>query len=176
MCEQQENPERRIRVHTPLIAYLVLIIKLQRQIILILLAQLAEIFAHSRLPSADKPVFKRFNQFQVDEKVPLLQADIGSEALDYQQLIAESLEKNGKPILPVRRRKPISFAAQDCPRCSAPQDYLYANNGAGGQLRCKVCQFKFQDGHAEKNKTVALRCPYCQNRLSIHNRRTKFDV
>lgn len=163
-------------MHTPLIAYLVLIIKRQRQIILILLAQLAEIFDHSRLPSADKPVFKRFNQFQVDEKVPLLQADIGSEALDYQQLIAESLEKNGKPILPVRRRKPISFAAQDCPRCSAPQDYLYANNGAGGQLRCKVCQFKFQDGHAEKNKTVALRCPYCQNRLSIHNRRTKFDV
>lgn len=78
-------------MHTPLIAYLVLIIKLQRQIILILLAQLAEIFDHSRLPRADKPVFKRFNQFQVDEKVPLLQADIGSEALDYQQLIAESL-------------------------------------------------------------------------------------
>jgi hypothetical protein len=139
-------------VHTPLISYLVLVIKLQRQIILVLLAQLAEIFDHSRLPRADKPVFKRFNQFQVDEKVPLLQADIGPEKLDYHLLLAEAFEKSGKPILPVRRRKPVSFETQDCPRCEAPQDYLYANNGAGGQLRCKICQFTFLDGHTEKKK------------------------
>ncbi|OIM58011.1 hypothetical protein ATX84_10610, partial [Oenococcus oeni] len=37
-------------------------------------------------PAADKPVFKRFNQFQVDDKLPILAADIGPEPLDFEQL------------------------------------------------------------------------------------------
>ncbi|MHA5106035.1 hypothetical protein R5R51_08130, partial [Oenococcus oeni] len=82
---QQEFPEeRKIRVHTPLLTYLLQIIKRQRFFILLLLAQLANIFVHSRLPAADKPVFKRFNQFQVDDKLPILAADIGPEPLDFE--------------------------------------------------------------------------------------------
>ncbi|RRG00274.1 MAG: hypothetical protein DUD28_13615, partial [Lactobacillus sp.] len=41
-----------------------------------LLAQLIDIFDHSRLPSTDKPTYKRFNQFQVDDKLPILAADM----------------------------------------------------------------------------------------------------
>ncbi|EPC12864.1 Phage antirepressor protein, partial [Lacticaseibacillus paracasei subsp. tolerans Lpl7] len=72
-------------MHTPLLTYLLQIIKRQRFFILLLLAQLANIFVHSRLSAADKPVFKRFNQFQVDDKLPILAADIGPEPLDFEQ-------------------------------------------------------------------------------------------
>ena len=163
---------------TLLISYLLQIIKFQNQLILVLLAQLAEIFDHSRAPRLDRPVFKRFNQFQVDAKLPILAADIGPDPLDFQQLIAEHQAKTGKLIKPIRRKSgtSIDFGDQTCPRCSAPSDYLYANNGKGNQLKCKVCAFAFQKGNAEKNKTVVLRCPYCQSRLSINHRRVKFDV
>lgn len=61
----------------------------------------------------------------------------------------------------------VTFQDQTCPRCSAPSDYLYANNGKGNQLKCKVCAFRFQNGDAKKNKAVVLHCPYCNNRLSL---------
>ncbi|EKQ15805.1 hypothetical protein LCAUCD174_3117 [Lacticaseibacillus paracasei] len=66
--------------------YLTNLLHLNCKSVLLLLAQLANIFVHSRLPAADKPVFKRFNQFQVDDKLPILAADIGPEPLDFEQL------------------------------------------------------------------------------------------
>lgn len=72
---------------TLLLTYLLQVIKRQHQFILILLVQLADIFGHLRLPKTDKPVFKRFNQFQVDDKLPLLAADIGPEPLNFEQLL-----------------------------------------------------------------------------------------
>lgn len=179
MYHQQEFPEeRKIRVHTPLLTYLLQIIKRQRFFILLLLAQLANIFDHSRLPAADKPVFKRFNQFQVDDKLPILAADIGPEPLDFEQLLITYMTETGRELKPIRRRQgtEITFQDQTCPRCSAPSAYLYANNGKGNQLKCKVCAYSFQNGNAEKNKAVVLRCPYCHSRLDLHHRRSNFDV
>ncbi|TAR30588.1 transposase, partial [Lactiplantibacillus plantarum] len=104
---------------TPLLTYLVQIIKFQRALIIFLLAQLIDIFDHSRLPSTDKPTYKRFNQFQVDDKLPILAADIGPESLNYEQLIIDYMTKTGKDLKPIRRRQGtvITFQNQRCPRC-----------------------------------------------------------
>lgn len=178
MCNQQESEKEGIRVLTLLLTYLLQVIKRQHQFILLLLVQLADIFDHSRLPKADKPIFKRFNQFQVDDKLPLLAADIGPEPLNFEQLLDEHMIKTGRELKPIRRRADavIRFQDQTCPRCSAPSDYLYANNGKGNQLKCKVCAFRFQNGDAKKSKEVVLRCPYCNNRLGLHHHRSNFDV
>lgn len=170
--------KKEIRVLTPLLTYLVQIIKFQRALIIFLLAQLIDIFDHSRLPSTDKPTYKRFNQFQVDDKLPILAADIGPESLNYEQLIIDYMTKTGKDLKPIRRRQGtvITFQNQRCPRCNAPSDYLYANNGKGNQLKCKICAFSFQNGDAQKKKAVVLHCPYCQHRLEAHHHRSNFDV
>ncbi|QEU47651.1 DDE-type integrase/transposase/recombinase [Schleiferilactobacillus harbinensis] len=163
-------------MHTLLIQYLIEIIKYQRRLIILLALWLFQFISNSRMPQPDKPIYKRFNQFEVDEAVPLLAADIQPEKLDYQELLAQHLTDTGKPIKAVRRRKPIDFQALRCARCDAPSDYLYANNGKGGQLECKVCHFKFQRRDGDYKKDVSLRCPYCTHALYLHNKRVNFDV
>ncbi|WP_255457938.1 DDE-type integrase/transposase/recombinase [Levilactobacillus tujiorum] len=98
--------------------------------------------------------------------------------MDFEKLLAEHLTHTGKPLKPIRRQAhtQVNFKDQRCPRCSAPSDYLYANNGSGGQLRCKICSFSFQNGESEKNKRIVLRCPYCHSRLDKRHQRHKFDV
>lgn len=164
-------------MRTLIITYLVQIIKLQGQIIFGLMTQLASIWEHSRVPMTDRPVFKRFNHFEVDDKLPILAAEIKPEPLDFEQLLAERLAQTGRPLKPIVRQKgkPISFQNEKCPRCSAPSDYLYANNG-GRQLVCKICSFSFQQGAAEKKKKIVLRCPYCQFSLDLRHQRHKFNV
>jgi transposase-like protein/ribosomal protein L37AE/L43A len=163
-------------VLTPLLAYLIQIIKLQQQFILILLTQLANIYTHSRTPRLEGPTYHRFNQFKADDKLPLLQAQITHEQLDYRELLTAHLQKYGRPLRPINRRKPFKYPNISCPRCQAPNGYLYANGGGQQALvLCKVCEHGF---NPEKRyaKELVLRCPDCQRQLSLYKQRVKFKV
>lgn len=124
--------------------------------------------------SPEQPVNKPYRKLQVDE-LPIIEVP---EKLDYQVLRTEFLAKHGKPLNPVRRHKNTKISVPKsliCPKCGAPSDYLYANNGAKGQYRCKVCTCLFSD----KNrflKEVILKCPHCSKSLEKIKERQDFDV
>lgn len=161
---------------TQLLAYLVQIIKVQQQFILILLAQLANIYDHSKVPRLDAPTYHRFNQFKADQKLPLLQAYKTETMLDYHQLLAAYLAQHGQPLRPINRRKPFAFPDAKCPRCQAPEPYLYANGGGQYSLvQCKVCTYSFNP-RKQYSKEVVLRCPECQSKLALYKQRVGFKV
>lgn len=165
-------------MHTLLITYLLRLIKYQRYLIYFLMSQLVNIYGHSKMPKLDKPRYIRFNEFEVDELTPIVSKPAEQPQLNYQSIIAEQLATNGVLIKPINRQssRKLSFAERHCPQCQAPSTYLYANNGRGGQLKCKVCQFKFQESGERTVKDVVFRCPYCKYELTLRHARVKFDV
>ncbi len=75
--------------------------------------------------------------------------------------------EHGYTLVPIQHRRaglevPSSTT---CPRCQAPADYLYFNDGKKRtQLQCKVCHELFQLG--KRHRSVAKYwCPYCQAAL-----------
>lgn len=122
----------------------------------------------------EKPISKPYRKLQVDE-LPIVET---LEKLDYQELLNDFLEKHGKPLKPVRRHKNAKVCVPshlNCPKCGAPSDFLYANNGDKGQYQCKVCACLF----SEKNrylKEAILRCPHCSKTLEKIKERKDFDV
>jgi rubredoxin len=122
--------------------YLLTFINIQEPIFLTLLTLLIGKSMFDK--PTEQPVNKPYRKLQVDDlsiiKVP--------EKLDYQILITEYIKKNGKPLIPVQRRKNAKVSvpkSMNCPKCGAPSDYLYANNGDKGQYQCKVCSCLFSD-------------------------------
>lgn len=164
------------QVLTQLLSYLVRIIKLQQQIILFLVTQLANIYTHSKIPRLESPTYRRFNQFKADDKLPLLQANVNHQKSNYQELLAIYLEKHGKPLKPVKHQKTFKYPKQHCPSCEAPSEYLYSNGGGKHQLLyCKVCLTDFTP-EKHYSKELVLRCPYCQQKLDLKRKRVKFKV
>lgn len=62
-----------------------------------------------------------------------------------------------------------------CPRCGAPSDYLYANNGGKGQYQCKVCACLFNKKN-QYAKEAVLKCPHCSKTLEKIKERKDFLV
>lgn len=62
-----------------------------------------------------------------------------------------------------------------CPRCGAPSDYLYANNGGKGQYQCKVCACLFNKKN-QYAKEAILKCPHCSKTLEKIKERKDFLV
>lgn len=93
-------------------------------------------------------------------------------------LLDDYQNKYGKPLRPVIRRKNSVVkvpANLTCPKCSAPSDYLYANNGDKGQYLCKVCECLF----SKKNrflKEAIFKCPHCFKTLEGIKERKDFYV
>lgn len=122
----------------------------------------------------DEPVNKPYRKLEVDE-MPVIET---LEKLDYKQLLEDYQNKHDKPLKPVIRHKNSVVkvpANLTCPKCSAPADYLYANNGNKGQYLCKVCDCLF----SKKNrflKEAILRCPHCLKSLERIKERKDFDV
>ncbi len=122
----------------------------------------------------EKPVNKPYQKLQVDE-LPIIET---LQKLDYQILLKEYLEKNGKPLKPVQRRsnsKGKVPSSMKCPRCGAPSDYLYANNGGKGQYQCKVCACLFNKKN-QYAKEAVLKCPHCSKTLEKIKERKDFLV
>ena len=121
----------------------------------------------------EAPVNKPYRKLQVDD-LPIIER---LEKQDYQFLLAEHLKAKGKSLKPVRRRPdstPVP-ASLICPKCGAPPEYLYANNGDKGQYQCKVCACLFnQKNHYSKE--AVIKCPHCTRTLEKVKERKDFFV
>lgn len=62
-----------------------------------------------------------------------------------------------------------------CPRCGAPHQYLYDNNGGNGQFKCAVCSQTFKTGE-QVTSPLVFKCPYCGRTLSPIKNRKSFTV
>lgn len=116
----------------------------------------------------------KYQKFRTD-KLPIIKK---FEKQDHKFLLEYYLWKYKKPLEPVKRRTIFTPTIPDktiCPRCDAPHDYIYDNNGGKGQFRCKVCNFKFQKGDYH-SKSIIFICPYCSRTLSPKKDRKHFIV
>lgn len=114
-----------------------------------------------------------YQKFKVD-KLPKISIP---EPVDYHLLLAYYQHKYGKTVEPVNRRseKAVVPDATVCPRCGAPHQYIYKNNGSKGQYQCKVCGELFNEVNIY-NKPLALRCPYCGHILTPKKDRKHFRI
>lgn len=114
----------------------------------------------------------KYNKLTVD-KLPVIKK---AEHMDYILLLEEYKAKHGKDLKPIKSRGGKSVPADAvCPRCGAPQAYIYDNTGGRGQLLCKVCSFRFSKGKTDI-KPVALLCPYCGHALVQKKDRKHFNI
>lgn len=158
---------------TSLLTYLCQIINHQMKIIFFLAHQLQAVYAHSKRPRPTDITQLDFQKLTVDD-LPLVEK---REQLNYKELLHAHLTAKGKPLKPVNHRHAASQppTSLDCPRCQAPSDYLYRNNGAAGQFLCKVCALRFnQKNHYAKE--VVLKCPHCQKSLTKIKDRKGFTL
>lgn len=105
-------------------------------------------------PASDEPVKKEYRKLQVD-KMPIFEIP---EKLDYKVLLHNYFESHKKELTPVKPRKNKTVVPKEvrCPKCSAPHQYLYENNGGRGQYLCKVCHTVFNPKNYFQ-KSVILR-------------------
>ncbi|OPJ54560.1 DDE-type integrase/transposase/recombinase [Clostridium oryzae] len=113
-----------------------------------------------------------YQKFKVDKLPKILRF----EKIDYQLLLAYYKHKYNKLVKPINRRNGKSIPEYIiCPKCGAPHDYIYDNNGAKGQYQCKVCGQTFhQSNHG--TKPVVFVCPYCGRTLDAKKDRKHFRV
>lgn len=139
-----------------IITYLLTFINFQDQIIRTLLTLLIGKSMFDK--PTEKPVNKPYRKLQVDD-LPIIEIP---EKLDFRTLLSEYMETKGKPLKPVQRRSnstPVPSSIK-CPKCGAPAEYLYANNGGKGQYQCKVCSCLFNQ-KSRYLKEAILKCPHC---------------
>ncbi|MDQ0252724.1 endogenous inhibitor of DNA gyrase (YacG/DUF329 family) [Evansella vedderi] len=160
-------------MYPQIITYLLTFIKYQDQIIRTLLTLLIGKSMFEKPKSTETPINKPYRKLQVDD-LPIVET---YEKLDYKELLQDHLVAKGKPLKLVKRHAkstPVPTTTK-CPKCGAPSEYLYANNGAKGQYQCKVCTCLF----SEKNrylKEAILKCPHCSKSLEKVKKRKDFDV
>ncbi|MCF1619080.1 DDE-type integrase/transposase/recombinase [Tetragenococcus koreensis] len=151
------------------------IINTQQQFIALLVYQLSSIYANSKAPRPTDIADLDYQKMTVDE----LPKVVEMETLDYKELLQEHLHQTGKPLKPVQRRasSPTVSSAIHCPRCQAPADYLYLNNGKSDndQYLCKVCAnlFNYKNRYT---KEVIFQCPHCEKNLVKIKDRKGFDI
>lgn len=115
----------------------------------------------------------KYQKFKVD-KLPLITNF--RQDWTYKELIPYYKQRYGIKMLPIKRRKECDIPEScTCPRCDAPQPYLYKNNGSKGQIMCKVCDAKFSPSES-RYSPVKLRCPHCSNTLVPAKERKFFII
>lgn len=114
-----------------------------------------------------------YQKFKVD-KLPKI---FNPDPIDYQLLLGYYLHKYGVTVKPVSHRSEKTSVPETtiCPRCGAPHQYIYKNNGSKGQYQCKVCGELFNEGNIY-NRPLSLRCPYCGNILVAVKDRKHFRI
>ncbi|MBQ8436192.1 MAG: DDE-type integrase/transposase/recombinase [Alphaproteobacteria bacterium] len=113
-----------------------------------------------------------YQKFKTD-KLPVIKT---FEKLDYEFLIEYYKWRYNKTIKPIKRRGEKEIPSSViCPRCGAPHDYIYDNNGNKGAYLCKVCNQAF-GSIANVTKPLILTCPYCGRSLTPVKSRKHFTV
>ena len=114
----------------------------------------------------------KYQKYKIDE-LPLI-TDFRQD-WTYKELISHFEKRYKKKIRPIKRRSECDIPDDcSCPRCQAPKQYLYKNNGCKGQLSCKICDAKFSQ-QDNRFSTIKLRCPHCGNTL-VPKKDRKFFV
>lgn len=114
----------------------------------------------------------KYQKFKTDE-LPIIQK---FEKIDYIFFIAYIKHKYCFEIKPIKRRGGHSVPEdQICPKCGAPHDYIYRNNGSKGQFLCKICNTNF---HKENRvtKPIHMLCPHCGTSLEKIKKRKDFYI
>lgn len=160
------------KLYPQLLTYLMEFIKYQDQVIRTLLTLY---IGKSVFEKPDEtPVNQPYRKFQVDD-LPIIEP---LEKSNYKTLLKDHFNKHGRPLKPVQRRsnsKVVVPTSMNCPKCGAPSDYLYANNGNKGQFQCKVCLCLFSDKN-RFSKEAILKCPHCSRTLEKIKDRKDFFV
>ena len=114
-----------------------------------------------------------YQKFKVDELPKVFDPD----PIDYLLLLDYYKLRYGKTIKPVNRRSEKSVVPDviKCPRCGAPHQYIYKNNGPKGQYECKVCDEHFSETNIY-DRPLSLRCPHCGNILDPKKDRKHFRI
>lgn len=113
-----------------------------------------------------------YQKFKTD-KLPRI---IKFEKQDYEFLIEYYKWKYNKVIHPINRRNGKTIPKTVCcPRCGAPHQYIYDNNGGKGEYLCKVCSTSFETGKFV-TKPLSLKCPYCNHVLVPIKDRKNFTI
>ncbi len=114
-----------------------------------------------------------YQKFKID-KLPKI---FNPEPVDYQLFLAYLKHKYGETVNPIKRRSESSAVPESivCPRCGAPHQYLYKNNGSKGQFLCKVCDERFNETNIY-NRPISLRCPHCGRILVPEKDRKHFRI
>ncbi len=157
----------------PIIPYLVTIIQQQHKQICWLLNFICKYIPLKQWAFEDSHS-PEYQKFKVDAP-PVI---IKREFYDYLALIDYFFRRYGKRIKPVSvRNNSKRFVPEDtfCPRCGAPHNYLYDNNGGKGQYQCSVCSCTFKTGEQHK-KPITFKCPHCGNTLEIIKERKAFKI
>ena len=117
----------------------------------------------------------KYQKFKVDE-LPIVVEPLPK--LSWKKIIADyPASHNGKILKPISRRKASHISKNcSCPRCDAPVDYLYRNNGDAGQLLCKVCGTTFFEKVKSSFSSLHLKCPHCSHTLVQKKERKHFVI
>lgn len=145
--------------------------KLNRDQLIVAAAIILEVINDERDDIRPRDDFRdkhpQYRKFVVDRETPLQEAPppvVSEPTLDWRQLLSEHRARTGKELKPVRRR-PDSYlppAGARCERCSAPERFLYVNDGkVGNQLRCKVCDLLFPSHRCRRQSNAKYWCPHC---------------
>lgn len=159
-------------MYLQLLAHLFQIIKYQHQIIISLLTIVLGRSVEQAKP--EQPINQEYRKLVVDE-LPVIQV---LEKVSFQDIKQAYFTKTGKELKPVRRHANTKVQVPEslcCPKCSAPSAYLYANNGASGQYRCKACDCLFNQ-QSRYQKEAIFRCPHCLKALEKIKERKDFHV
>lgn len=125
-------------------------------------------WAHDDLHS---PKYQKF----LTDRLPLILPFVKQ---DWQFWLEYYLLRYGKTIKPVKSPKDKTRNVPEdtlCPRCGAPHQYLYDNNGGKGQFQCKICCQTFSSGKIVVTP-MKLICPYCGHALTPVKDRKHFRV
>lgn len=115
----------------------------------------------------------KYQKFKVDE----LPKVIVREKWDYKDFIPYLEWRYGKKVKPVKHRTNSTIPLDcTCPRCNAPSEYLYKNNGSKGQLLCKVCGTRFAKNDNQYEHKYILKCPHCGHSLQKVKTRKHFNI
>ena len=117
----------------------------------------------------------KYQKFKIDE-LPIVEKPLPK--LSWKKIIDEYPgSHNGKTLNPIRRKtNPHLSPKCKCPRCDAPIDYIYRNNGKAGQLLCKVCEASFTENSINTPSKLLLRCPHCSHALDQKKERKHFVI